>query len=89
MHRTACRLGIVASGDEIIVNGRRVLLRAQVAARVGISPETWHSYVSRQLPKTNPAPRHDGEIDGRTPFWWPETVDAWQARRRPASRDSV
>lgn len=67
-------------GDEISVNGRRVLLRVDVAGRLDIKPDTWHAYVSRGKPKSNPAPGPDGHIDGRTPFWWPETIDAWKAR---------
>lgn len=76
----------VDEGDEITVNGRRVLLRAAVARRVHVEPDTWHAYVSRQQPKGNPAPKPDGHIDGRTPYWWPETVDAWHARRPVASQ---
>lgn len=77
----------MATDKEISVDGRAVLLRKQAAARARISPETWHAYVSRRMPKGNPAPQPDGHIDDRTPFWYPETVDAWDRLRPRASRN--
>jgi len=49
---------------------------AGVAARLGIRPSTWRSYVAREQ-----APKPDGEYDGRTPWWLASTVDAWQSAR--------
>jgi predicted DNA-binding transcriptional regulator AlpA len=57
------------------------LTTAEVAALVGISPVTWRGYVSHQMPRGNPAPKPDGEIDGRTPYWLRSTITAWMARR--------
>lgn len=71
--------GVVAADDEITVNGRRVLLRPAAARAAGLTLGTWVSYVSRGLPRANPAPRPDGRIDGRTPYWLPETIEAWKA----------
>lgn len=51
------------------------LAAADVAARLGISAESWRSYVS-----TGYGPPPDGRL-GRTPWWKPETVDAWNASR--------
>lgn len=70
------------TGDVITVNRRRVLLKEQAAARAGVAVGTWNSYVSRRWPRGNPAPVADGHIDGRTPYWYPATIDAWK-RRRP------
>lgn len=78
----------MASGDDVItVNRQRVLLRSQAAARAGVQPDTWNSYVSRGWPRGNPAPKPDGQIDGRTPYWFPATVDAWKRRRPRAGAD--
>lgn len=49
---------------------------AQVAARLGIAPSTWRSYVN-----TKHAPAKDGEYDRRTPWWFASTIDAWAAAR--------
>lgn len=67
------------STDEITVNGRRVLLRPAAARAAGLELGTWVSYMSRGLPRARPVPKPDGHIDGRTPYWLPETIEAWKA----------
>jgi len=49
------------------------LTAPQVAARLGVKPDTWHGWVSRQR-----APQPDGRHDRRTPYWYATTVDAWR-----------
>lgn len=67
----------VVSDDVITVNGRRVLLRTAAAREAGLGLSTWVSYASRGLPRANPVPKPDGHIDRRTPYWLPETIEAW------------
>lgn len=55
---------------------RRQLTRAEVAELVGISPDTWSAYVTREQ-----APVPDGHL-GRTPWWWSTTIERWQAKRK-------
>lgn len=46
---------------------------AQVAAHLGVKPRTVTAYLARgQMP---PA---DGYV-GRSPWWWPATIQAWRA----------
>jgi hypothetical protein len=47
------------------------------AARAGVKPGTWRSYVAR-----GQAPEPDGyeEVSG-TPWWWPTTIDFWLVNR--------
>lgn len=51
------------------------LTNAEAAARAGIAPSTWRDYVAKGY-----APRPDGRI-GRTPWWWPATIDEWLPTR--------
>lgn len=51
----------------------RFLSRPQVAARIGVKPDTLNRY---RLPDP------DAYI-GRLPGWLPATIDAWHAQRRP------
>jgi hypothetical protein len=57
------------------------LTTTDIAELLGVSPATWRGYVSRGHPRGNPAPKPDGEIDGRTPYWLQSTITAWMARR--------
>lgn len=50
----------------------RYLSRPEVAARIGVKPDTMNRY------KLPPA---DGQIGARMFGWLPETVDAWNAER--------
>lgn len=52
-----------------------MLTTSDVAARLGVDPATVRAYVSRGT-----MPKPDGHL-GRTPWWRPETVDAWRAGR--------
>lgn len=52
------------------------LTTAQAAEVAGVAESTWRAYVAR-----GQAPAADGRIDGRTPIWRPETVEAWLAAR--------
>lgn len=52
------------------------LTTAEVAALLEIQPGTWRVYVHR-----GKAPAPDGHRDARTPFWFLETVTAWQQSR--------
>jgi hypothetical protein len=63
------------------------LYASDVATRLGIARTTWTSYVSRSLPRGNPAPAPDGvdiERGHAKPWWKPSTITAWE-RRRPSS----
>lgn len=44
----------------------------QIAAQLGIAPGTWRVRVHREQ-----APQPDGMFDGRTPYWWQTTIDAY------------
>lgn len=60
------------------------LYAADVAAQLGIARATWTGYVSRGLPKGNPAPAPDGtdiERGHARPWWRPATITAWAAAR--------
>lgn len=48
----------------------------EAAARAGVADSTWRAYVAREQ-----APAADGQYDGRTPYWFESTVDAWIAAR--------
>lgn len=48
---------------------------ADVSARLGIKAHTWTAYVAR-----GEAPPPDGRL-GRTPWWYPATIDAWEKAR--------
>lgn len=50
------------------------LSTSQVAEQLGIAPGTWRVYVHKGR-----APQADGHFDGRTPYWWQTTVDAYKA----------
>jgi hypothetical protein len=52
-----------------------MLTSDEAAARVGVTAASWRSYVAR-----GDGPKPDGHL-GRTPWWKPETVDAWKASR--------
>lgn len=52
------------------------LTAADVAARIGVNPATFRAYVAR-----GQAPAPDGQIDGRTPYWDPATIDEWRPYR--------
>lgn len=54
----------------------RKLRVAEAATRAGVKPKTWTAAVSR-----GHAPRKDGAEDGRTPFWFESTIDAFLASR--------
>lgn len=45
----------------------------QVAEQLGIAPATWRVWVHR-----GQAPAADDHFDGRTPFWWQSTIDAYK-----------
>lgn len=50
---------------------------SQVAPRLGVSV----TYVEG-LRRTGRMPDSDGQIKlGRSPWWWPETIDAWAAQK--------
>jgi hypothetical protein len=51
------------------------LTTTDAAALIGVTPASWRKYVS-----DGRAPKPDGYL-GRTPWWWPETVQQWQASR--------
>lgn len=57
-----------------------MLTTEDVANMVGVKVNTIRQY---RLRGVFPAP--DGHV-GRTPWWKPETVTAWQATRRPGGR---
>lgn len=48
------------------------LSTGQVAAQLGIAAATWRVRVHREQ-----APPPDGMFDGRTPYWWQTTIDAY------------
>lgn len=50
------------------------LSTGEVARRLGIAPATWRVRVHREQ-----APKPDGMFDGRTPYWWQTTIDAYMA----------
>jgi len=54
----------------------RYLSRPEVAARIGVKPDTLNRYK---------LPPHDAQIGARLVGWLPETIDAWNARR-PSKR---
>ena len=58
-----------------MTKGQR-MLRAQAAARIGVAPDTFSSYVTRGQA---PAPV---EHIGATPLWDEHEIDQW-ARTRP------
>lgn len=49
------------------------LTTSAVAELVGIEPSTFRSYVAR-----GQAPKPDGYIDARTPYWLESTVRSWR-----------
>lgn len=49
----------------------------EVAARLGVKPRTVEAY--RHHPQYG-FPEPDGRL-GRTPWWWPATIDTWQKGR--------
>lgn len=51
----------------------RRLTTRDVAELLDIAPATWRAYVSRGL-----APKPDGFIDARTPYWTRGTIRAWR-----------
>jgi predicted ArsR family transcriptional regulator len=59
----------------ITLDGRRVLTAAQVAARLGISPDSVRKALQRG------AVTADDHIDERTPVYYPETIEAYAAGR--------
>lgn len=46
----------------------------QCAELVGCTPSVWRVRVHRET-----APPPDGHFDGRTPYWWQTTIDAYRA----------
>ncbi|MDU1351257.1 MAG: transcriptional regulator [Actinomyces sp.] len=57
----------------------RYLSSKEAAARVGIAPGTWQSYIAKGL--TPPPDALIGESTGSARGWLPETIDRWQANR--------
>lgn len=55
------------------------LSRPEVAARIGVKPDTLNRY---KLPEP------DAQIGARQVGWLPETIDAWNAARPRKSRVS-
>lgn len=51
---------------------KRYLSRPEVAARIGVQPDTLNRY-------RLPAP--DAQIGARLVGWLPQTIDAWDAQR--------
>jgi len=51
-----------------------------VAARLGVTRATIQKYRTREYLERYGFPEPDGMI-GRTPWWRPETIDAWAANR--------
>lgn len=49
------------------------LIVTEIAALYGIKPGTFRVYVHRKQ-----APASDGMLDGRTPFWFRSTLEAWR-----------
>ena len=54
-----------------------MLTVADVAARLGVQRRTVEAY--RHHPQYG-FPEPDGRL-GRTPWWWPATIDTWQKGR--------
>jgi predicted DNA-binding transcriptional regulator AlpA len=50
----------------------RYLSRPEIAARLGLAPDTLNRYK---------LPEHDAQIGARQRGWLPETIDAWDAAR--------
>lgn len=61
-------IAVVRTPDQLTVR--------DVAELLGIQPVTWRAYVSRDQ-----APKPDGHIDARTPYWRRETIEAWKASK--------
>jgi hypothetical protein len=59
----------------ITLDGRRVLTATQVAARLGVAPNS----VRKALERGGVTP--DDHIDRRTPVYYPETIEAYAANR--------
>jgi hypothetical protein len=51
------------------------LTTADVATVLGVTPATVRSYAARGV-----MPKPDGYL-GRTPWWYPNTICEWQAKR--------
>lgn len=52
------------------------LTTSQAARLIGVKPATFRSYVTRGL-----APKADGHVDARTPYWLRSTITQWQAKK--------
>jgi hypothetical protein len=62
-----------------MTEGRRKMYHAAAAAHVGVQPSTWRRYV---VEGRTPAPDGTDLDRGHArPWWYPETLDAWQASR--------
>lgn len=66
---------LVISYERANAPGAEQWTAAEVAAHLGVTAATWRTYVHR-----GEAPRPDGYL-GRTPWWRPATVAAWDAAR--------
>lgn len=55
---------------------------AQVAAHLGVKPETVRRYVERGT-----LPQPDGKLSGRFPWWKPETITSYKRPGRGARTD--
>lgn len=56
------------------------LTTAEITAELGIKPSTWRSYVARGY-----APKPDGHLDARTPYWFRSTIDTHRSTQRKAT----
>lgn len=60
------------------------LSTGQVAEQLGIAPGTWRVRVHREQ-----APPADGYFDGRTPYWWQTTIDAYKTSPERMMKESA